>query len=148
MKCPITPPIIPGWWRSGEPAVGVLITWPLSIPHQLVIELAKDTKVQILVEDMKSKQDAIKWLSKWGILPSRIRFITAPLGIDASWTRDWGPHAVFNWMATCFWRTQNTCMPHPSQECLVKIHCSFYTTTTSTKSNRQEFTKSILIISR
>jgi agmatine/peptidylarginine deiminase len=79
-----------------EPAVGVLITWPLTLPHKLVVELAKDTKVQILVADNKSKTDAIKWLSKWGILPDRIRFITAPIGVDAAWTRDWGPHAVFN----------------------------------------------------
>lgn len=44
---------------------------------------------------MKDKQDAIQWLTKWGVLPDRVKFITAPQGIDASWTRDWGPHEVF-----------------------------------------------------
>ena len=78
-----------------EPAIGVLITWPLSLPHKLVVELAKDTKLYILVETRASQQDAIKWFSKWGILPDRVKFITAPQGIDASWTRDWGPPAVF-----------------------------------------------------
>ena len=79
-----------------EPATGVLITWPLSLPHKLIIELAKDTKLYILVTDQKSTQEAIKWLSKWGIYPDRVKFINAPQGIDASWTRDWGPYALFN----------------------------------------------------
>jgi agmatine deiminase len=78
-----------------EPAIGVLIAWPLSIPHKLVIEMSKDIKLQILVEDQKSKQDAIKKLSKWGVMPDRVKFITAPQGIDVSWTRDWGPHTLF-----------------------------------------------------
>lgn len=78
-----------------EPATGVLIAWPLSLPHKLIVELTKETKLQILVEDHKSKQDAIKWLSKWGVMPDKVKFITAPQGIDATWTRDWGPHAVF-----------------------------------------------------
>ena len=69
---------------------------PMRSAFALVVELAKDIKVQILVEDLKAKQDAIKWLTKWGIYPDRIKFITAPQGIDVSWTRDWGPHAVFN----------------------------------------------------
>lgn len=78
-----------------EPAIGVLISWPPSIPHKLIIELAKDTKLYMLVENRESIQDAIVWLSKWNIMPDRVKFITAPQGIDVSWTRDWGPHAVF-----------------------------------------------------
>jgi hypothetical protein len=31
-----------------EPAIGVLIAWPLSIPKELVMELAKDTKLYLL----------------------------------------------------------------------------------------------------
>ena len=78
-----------------EPALGTLITWPLSLPHKLIIELAKDNKLFVLVNDRKAQQEAIGWFSKWNITPDRVRFITAPQGIDASWTRDWGPHAVF-----------------------------------------------------
>ncbi len=78
-----------------EPAMGTLIAWPLSIPHKLVIELAKDNKLYTLVNDRKAQQDAIKWFMKWGITPDQVRFIAAPQGIDVSWTRDWGPHAVF-----------------------------------------------------
>jgi agmatine deiminase len=95
-EMPYFPTNHPRMVAEWEQAVAVLIAWPLSIPHKLVIELAKDTKLQILVEDQKSKQDAIKWLTKWGILPDRIKFITAPQGVDVSWTRDWGPHALFN----------------------------------------------------
>ena len=78
-----------------EPAIGVLIAWPLSIPKQLVIDLATDTKLYMMVESQKAKQEAIQFLTQWKITPDRVKFITAPQGIDASWTRDWGPHAVF-----------------------------------------------------
>jgi len=78
-----------------EPAIGVLISWPLWIPHNLVIELAKDTKLYTLVNDDEAKKDAIIWFSKWQIDPKKIIFIKAPQGVDAAWVRDWGPHAVF-----------------------------------------------------
>lgn len=78
-----------------EPAIGVLIAWPLSLPKELVIAFAKDTKIYLLVESHKAKQDAIQYLTQWKITPDRVKFITVPQGVDASWTRDWGPHAVF-----------------------------------------------------
>lgn len=78
-----------------EPALGTIITWPLSIPHRLVIELATDGKLFIMVPDEKTQKEAVTWLSKWHIDPYHIKFIRAPQGIDAFWVRDWGPHAVF-----------------------------------------------------
>jgi len=78
-----------------EPALGTLITWPLSIPHKLVIELAKDGKLFTLVADDAGQKEAVTWFSKWHINPKRVKFIRAPQGVDASWVRDWGPHAVF-----------------------------------------------------
>ena len=78
-----------------EPALGTLITWPLSLPYKLVIELAKDNKLYIMVADDAGQKQAVIWLSKWNIDPKHVRFIHAPQGIDASWVRDWGPHAVF-----------------------------------------------------
>jgi agmatine deiminase len=78
-----------------EPAVGVLVTWPLSIPKELVVDLANDTKLYLLVDSHKGKQEAIQHLTKWKITPDQVKFITAPQGPDASWTRDWGPHGVF-----------------------------------------------------
>ncbi len=79
-----------------EPAIGVLVSWPPSIPHKLYQELAKDTKLYILVENRKAMQDAIGWLTKWDIYPDRVKFITSTQGVDVSWTRDWGPHAVYD----------------------------------------------------
>ncbi len=78
-----------------ENAIGVLIAWPLSIPKELVVELAKDTKLYVLVTGPEAKLAAIQWMTKWGVTPDRVKLITAPQGKDASWTRDWGPHAVF-----------------------------------------------------
>lgn len=78
-----------------EPAVGTLIVYPLSIPYKLVVELAKDNHLFTLVENEKSKQEASEWFAKWDIDTARTTFIFAPQGVDAWWTRDWGPSAVF-----------------------------------------------------
>lgn len=78
-----------------EPAVGTMIVWPLCIPYKLVIELAKDNHLYTLVENDSTKKEAMAWYAKWGINPAGNTFINAPRGIDAWWTRDWGPSAVF-----------------------------------------------------
>ncbi len=78
-----------------EPALGTLIAWPLSIPYKLVVALASDHKLFTLVESETSKNEATKWYLKWGIDLEKVTFITAPQGIDVSWVRDWGPHAIF-----------------------------------------------------
>jgi len=78
-----------------EPAIGTMIVWPLSVPYKLVVELAKDNHLYTLVANDSFKTEAGKWYTKWGIDPSTNTFIYAPQGIDAWWTRDWGPSAVF-----------------------------------------------------
>jgi len=78
-----------------EPAIGTLITWPLCIPHTLVIELAKDNHLYTLVENQTSQITAEKWFATWNIDSKDVTFIHAPQGDDAWWTRDWGPHGVF-----------------------------------------------------
>lgn len=78
-----------------EPALGVIITWPLSIPYKLVIALAEENKLYIMITGEDVQKEAIIWLSKWHIDPKKVKFIRAPQGIDAFWVRDWGPHAVF-----------------------------------------------------
>ncbi len=92
---PYSPSNRPRMVAEWESAIGVLIAWPLSIPKELVMELAKDTKLYILIADTKARKEAVQWLTKWDITPDKVRFITSPQGIDVSWTRDWGPHAVF-----------------------------------------------------
>ncbi len=78
-----------------EPAVGTMVVWPLGVPYKLVVELAKDNHLYTLVENDSSKKEAQKWYSQWGIAAANNTFITAPQGIDAWWTRDWGPSAIF-----------------------------------------------------
>jgi agmatine/peptidylarginine deiminase len=94
-QLPYSPSNRPRMVAEWEPAQGVLIAWPLSIPKELVIELANDTKIWLLVDSHRAKQEAIQWLTQWRILPDRVKFIQGPQGTDVSWTRDWGPHAVF-----------------------------------------------------
>lgn len=79
-----------------EPALGTMIVWPLSVPHKLVIELAKDNHLFTLVENETSRIEAMKWYNEWGIDSAKTTFIYAPPGIDSWWVRDWGPGAVFS----------------------------------------------------
>ncbi len=78
-----------------EPALGTMITWPLCVPYKLAIELAKDNHLYTLIDNDSVKEEAIKWYTEWGIDLNRVSFVVAPQGIDAWWTRDWGPSAVF-----------------------------------------------------
>lgn len=78
-----------------EPAIGTMVVWPLSVPYKLVVELAKDNHLYTLVANDASKNDALRWYLQWGIDTLTNTFIYAPQGIDAWWTRDWGPSAVF-----------------------------------------------------
>jgi agmatine deiminase len=78
-----------------EPALGTMITWPLSVPHTLVIELAKDGQLYTLLENEAIKKEALQWYLTWGIDTTKTTFIYAPQGIDTWWVRDWGPSAVF-----------------------------------------------------
>ncbi|WP_432410530.1 agmatine deiminase family protein [Rasiella sp. SM2506] len=78
-----------------EPALGTLIVWPLSIPHKLVIELAKDNHLFTMVEDKEAQKEAEKWFGAWSIDLNKVTFMYAEQGVDAWWTRDWGPSAVF-----------------------------------------------------
>ncbi|HMQ07840.1 MAG TPA: agmatine deiminase family protein [Saprospiraceae bacterium] len=78
-----------------EPALGTVIVWPLSIPYTLAVELAKDNHLFTMVENEDVQKEAEKWFNAWGIISENVTFIYAPQGIDAWWTRDWGPSAVF-----------------------------------------------------
>lgn len=79
-----------------EPAKGTLIVWPLSIPYKLVVELSKDNHLYTMLENKVVEKEAIEWYLKWGIDLDDVTFIYAEQGLDAWWTRDWGPSAVFN----------------------------------------------------
>jgi len=77
-----------------EPAHGTLIRWPLGIPSDLVVELAKDDSLYVLVASNYQRDQAINTFSSWGVNLNHCRFVIAPT--YSHWTRDWGPHYVFD----------------------------------------------------
>ncbi len=77
-----------------EPAWGTLIRWPLGIPSDLVVELAKDDSLYVLVANQSQMEQAMYTFSSWNVNMDHCQFIMAPT--NSHWTRDWGPHYVFN----------------------------------------------------
>lgn len=76
-----------------EPAVGVLITWPLALPRELVEALARDTIVHVVVADEARERDARSTFTDLAIPDERLRIIRRP---TEDGIRDWGPYAVFD----------------------------------------------------
>jgi agmatine/peptidylarginine deiminase len=79
-----------------EPAVGVLIGWPLKLPKSLVVAMAKDVDLYVTVANKAAERKARGTFRKWGIDPKRTRFVIAKQGDGYFLTRDWGPFAVFD----------------------------------------------------
>lgn len=81
-----------------EPAVGVLISWPLTIPHSLVVAFSKDVDLYVTVAKSKKKQaKAEAALKGMGIPANRLHFLPVDQGLDGfPYTRDWGPYALFD----------------------------------------------------
>ncbi len=79
-----------------EPAIGVMVAWPLGIPHGLLIEYAKDTTVYLLVANDEVADEARAKLAAWGVAEDRVRFLVVPQGEDFTWPRDWGPQPLFD----------------------------------------------------
>ena len=77
-----------------EPAWGTLIRWPLGIPSDLVVELASDDSLYVLVESYYQRDQAISSFEDWEVNMNHCRFLFA--ANYSHWTRDWGPHYVFN----------------------------------------------------
>ncbi len=77
-----------------EPALGTLIRWPLGIPADLVVELAKDDLLFVLVKNSSQQQSATATFESWNVNMANCRFIFAET--YSHWTRDWGPHFVFD----------------------------------------------------
>lgn len=77
-----------------EPAWGTLIRWPLGIPSSLVVELASTDSIYVIVANQSQKQQAVNTFTSWNVNMNHVQFIMAPT--NSHWTRDWGPHYVFN----------------------------------------------------
>jgi agmatine/peptidylarginine deiminase len=84
-----------------EPAVGVLIGWPLKLPKSLVVELAKDVDLYVTVADKGAEEKARATFKDWGIAPKRTHFLITKQGDGYFLTRDWGPSAVFDGRGKC-----------------------------------------------
>ncbi len=77
-----------------EPALGTLIRWPLGIPSELVVELAKDDLLFVLVKNETHQQNATYTFQSWNVNIANCRFVIADT--YSHWTRDWGPQFVFD----------------------------------------------------
>jgi agmatine deiminase len=84
-----------------EPAVGVLIGWPLKLPKSLVIEMAKDVDLYVTVADKEAEGKARATFKDWEIDPKRTHFLITKQGDGYFLTRDWGPSAVFDGRGKC-----------------------------------------------
>ena len=81
-----------------EPAYGTMIRWPLGIPSDLVIELARDEILYVLVETDDQESQATSIFNNWGINIDNIEFIQTET--YTHWTRDYGPKFLIgeeNW---------------------------------------------------
>jgi agmatine/peptidylarginine deiminase len=86
-------PRVPAEW---EPALGALVSWPPIVPDALLIEIARDDRLFVMVDSPRAQAEAEAALTKLGIDRRAVDFIVAPSGDAHSYTRDWGPPAVFD----------------------------------------------------
>jgi len=82
-----------------EPSLGTLIRWPLGIPVDLVVGLAEEDSLYVLVESPSERTQAEAAFLSWGVNLAHCRFIEADTW--SHWTRDWGPHWVFDDGGVC-----------------------------------------------
>lgn len=82
-----------------EPSYGTLIRWPLGIPPELVVELARDDSLYVLVANWAQQAEAVAAFTSWGVDTGNCRFIETPT--YSHWTRDWGPHWGFDGSGQC-----------------------------------------------
>ena len=88
---PVPPMRVIAEW---EPAVGTLISWPLGIPRELVVELASDDLLFVLVRSQQAENSAQSTFNAWGIDLDQVEFIHTD--VQTHWPRDWGPHQIFD----------------------------------------------------
>lgn len=84
---------VPAEW---EPAVAVLLGWPLSHPRELVLRIAERERVILVADDAPAADEARRSLAEWGVDAERSLVVVAAHG-DANFApRDWGPFSVFD----------------------------------------------------
>ncbi|MBN2363174.1 agmatine deiminase family protein [candidate division WOR-3 bacterium] len=89
---PTDPPAAPvRMCAEWEPAVSVLIRYPVGLPWNLISDLAQDLHVTCLTDNVSSAQSAF---TSHGISLSDVTFVSTPT--NSYWTRDYGPWSVFD----------------------------------------------------
>lgn len=79
-----------------EPARGVMVAYPISLPKALVKKLACDTQLHLLCpDDDTAVAEAHEMLARWGVDADAVVYLRVPKGEDATWPRDWGPQPLF-----------------------------------------------------
>lgn len=79
-----------------EPAIGVMVAWPASLPRDLIVKLCHDTTVYFLCADEEAISQAKDTLARMGVNAAAHQFLTVPKGDDSTWPRDWGPQPLFD----------------------------------------------------
>lgn len=89
---PTDPPVAPvRMCAEWEPAVSVLIRYPVGLPWNLISQLAQDLHITCLASNVSSAQSAFV---NNGISLSDVTFVST--STNSYWTRDYGPWSVFD----------------------------------------------------
>jgi len=81
---------IPAAW---EPALGAFASWPLRVPDELVVEIARDDRLFLLAQpdEIDAAREALLAL---GISEESFEIVPAP--VEGPYPRDFGPHQIFD----------------------------------------------------
>jgi agmatine deiminase len=66
------------------------------VPDELLVEIAEDDRLFLVVPDLEQRKAATAKLKELGIDLGSVEFIVDPSLEYESWTRDWGPAALFD----------------------------------------------------
>lgn len=77
-----------------EPALGVMIRWPLGIPPELVVELSRANVIYVLVDNTQAQNSAMNAFNSWGINPENVEYVFT--NTYSHWTRDYGPQFLID----------------------------------------------------
>ena len=103
---PATNPYVPANRVAAEwePAIGAVVGWPLALPEQLLVDIAKKDLLFVVLGSKEEESRALKQFLALGINEDKLRFIVHENVINGDfaasagpqWTRDWGPFSQFD----------------------------------------------------
>jgi len=89
-------PRLPRVAAEWEPALGALVAWPPVVPDELLVEITKDDRLFLLVDDEAAQREAEAKLEELDIDLEAVDFILVGDSSSLAWPRDWGPFALFD----------------------------------------------------